>query len=570
MVFDGKIDINDLDHLTIKKVVIRNVKNIPDGIFANKGIEEVVLEEGVLSIGDFAFSSNNISKITFPSSLKNIGCYAFSKNNISNICFNDGLFYIQDKAFSSNKIKEVCLPSSLKKIGIFVFPNDCQVKCFNKVFDISVINQFDDFIDSYKKIIAYVPDFDINKVNLNVLLLLCEDNNLSKLKNYWYNKNSFESLYDELKSYCGIINVRDLFKFCYILGFFCVSKDKEKSLSEFIKVFYLENCYEDYFSIIYELPKMEYYPGLSILFQRYYKDAAFKSIFMRYYNDYNDINKIIRVRKKEKIRLECKKRKVLMDNGESISFVNLCIKKLRDSLGCVSYDDLIEHFNNVFDTKYPLLKSIIPILLGYMTKDEFKRVEDVYARSNSSSVFSNIYLNCDEFGYEWLDGRDVRLFILGYLTDCCFRINGAGEDILIQSMVNPFIKTMVIYYMGKIIGKTTAYYNRFDKYLLFNNIEISNQFMYDLNTGRKEKMNALKIIINGIRMQVLEMEKNGYSVRNVRIGMDHNDLSEELTELYRIENYNLFENYCYDGYDGDANSKNGQAVIVLRNGKYVR
>ena len=229
----------------------------------------------------------------------------------------------------------------------------------------------------------------------------------------------------------------------------------------------------------------------------------------------------------------------------------------------VSYDDLIEYFDNSFDTKHQELKSIISLLSGYITKYDFKELEQLYENANLESVFSYIKGTNNEFEYEWLKGNDPRLYITGYLTNCCFGISMPGEDILVQSVVNPCIKTMVIYYFGKMIGKTTCYYNKDEKYLIFNNIEMSNKFIYSLNVSSKERLNALKTIVLGIKEQVKDMEKRGLMVNDIRIGMNNNDLYDEVKECYKITN-NMLLNYNYHNYEGDANSKNGQAIVVLR------
>ena len=562
MIIDDKYNFDNLNNLKTKKLIIKNIKNIPDGLFMNLDIEELIIEEGVEVIGNHAFSCNNIKKVILPTTLKSIGAYAFSNNKIEHIAFNN-LISINSRAFSNNPLKEVELPNSLCYIGNFVFPNNTNIIYDNKKFDISLINQFDDFIKTYKTIMKMIPDFDFNKVNINIILMLCEENNLTKIKNYWYNKNNFEIFYNELKRYFGTINVRHLFKICYILGYFCTNKENQKNKETFIKNLYFENEKENLENYVSDLSITEYYPKLEKLIINNIKNDYFISIFKMYYNNYNEINKIINIRKKEKIRKECIKRTKLRENGCSIEDAQIEIKKLRDELNEVSYDDLINHFNNSFETKHQELKCIIALLSGYMTKDEFEKLEKIYENSKLESVFSYIKGSNNEFEYEWLKGNDPKLYVTCYLTNCCSGIGLPGEDIFVQSTNNPYIKTMIIYYFGKIIGKTTCYYNKNEEYMIFNNIEISNKFMNSLSVSSKEKLNALKTIILGIKEQVKDMKKRGLLVRDIRIGMNNNDLFDEVKECYKITN-NMLQNYNYRNYEGDANSKNGQAIIVLK------
>lgn len=521
------------------KLIIKNEKIITSNTFMNSNIEEVILE-GVEVIEEYAFYGNNIKKLDCPNNLKYIGRYAFSHNKIENINLNEELYMIDDRAFSNNMIKEVKLPSKIYHIGSFVFPNNTNIIYDNKKFDISLINQFDfyGFFKAYKYIMKMIPDFDFNKVNINIILLLCEENNLDKIKSYWYNRKKFDKFYDKLDENFKVLNVQMLFRLSYILGYFN-KMDEQNNIENFIRQLYLENDKRIIENFLSNFKYTEYYDNLSKLIKKYYKDDYFISILTEYYNNYNDINKIIRKR-----------------NNKNI----------------VEYENIIEYFNNKFDTKHQELKNIISILSGYISKYEFQKIEFLYEHSNKNSVFSFIKGSNNEFEYEWLKGNDPKIFIVGYITNCCARINSVGEDIMIQSIMNPYIKTMVIYYFGKMIGKTTCYYNEKDKYLIFNNIEISNYFMNNLCVGSKEKLEALKTIILGIKKQVKELKNKGYEVNDIRIGMNNNDLADELKECYKISNNNMLSNYHYKNYEGDANSKNGQAIIheEVKYGKVIR
>ena len=140
MIIDENFNFDDLSILNEKKIIIRNIKDIPFGLFMNSGIKEVIIEEGTESIGDYAFSRNNIETIVLPHSLKSIGDYAFSNNKLEHINFNDNLISIKNKAFSNNPIKEVELPNSLSNIGLYVFPSDTIIMYDNKKFDVCLYN----------------------------------------------------------------------------------------------------------------------------------------------------------------------------------------------------------------------------------------------------------------------------------------------------------------------------------------------------------------------------------------------------------------------------------------------
>lgn len=532
MIFDGIINKLDLIGVTFSKVIIKNIKKIPKGIFENKEIEEVIIEEGTEIIEEYAFANNKIKKIKLPQTLKIIEGSAFENNNIKEIELNENLQEIHSKAFFNNQIKQIELKNQIKHLGLYVFSKETIIIYKNKKINIKQIEQYEgnNFFNLYNKIIKAVPDFDINKVDIEIITLLEE--NISKIKEYWYNKNHFEKLYENIKIQFKNTNIEKLFKISYILGYFKTSNEKKPTIEQLIKQLYLENENNNEQDLIEQIDTLEYYPNLVELIKNYYEDQTFKSIFIEYYNNYNKINKIIEKRKKEN---KNKNKKI-------------------------TYQDILEYFNNKFETKNENLKKIISLLAPHITKQDFKIVEQLYENANKKSYFEPLKGKINEYEYEWLQSQDERHFILGYLTNCCYRINGLGQDILVQSIINPQIKTMIITHNNKIIGKTTAYYNK--NYLLFNNIEISNQFLN--KATKKEKEQTLKVILIGINEQIKIMNKKNYNIENVRIGMRNNDLEEEIKKYFKIEKINLYENYEYKNYDSDANTEKGQAIIERR------
>lgn len=66
---------------------------------------------------------------------------------------------------------------------------------------------------------------------------------------------------------------------------------------------------------------------------------------------------------------------------------------------------------------------------------------------------------------------------------------------MVQSMINPNIKNLIIYdSMRNVVGKTTAFYNYNQKYILFNNIEIKRSFLDSDKTDITLKKEVLKAI----------------------------------------------------------------------------
>ena len=94
----------------------KKVTVIGETAFAWRGINEVIIPEGITTIKYYAFSHNGMQKVTFPNSLRYIGETAFSVNNLENITFPDNIEYVDGGAFFDNTW-EHNLPDGMTTIG---------------------------------------------------------------------------------------------------------------------------------------------------------------------------------------------------------------------------------------------------------------------------------------------------------------------------------------------------------------------------------------------------------------------------------------------------------------------
>ena len=237
-------------------------------------------------------------------------------------------------------------------------------------------------------------------------------------------------------------------------------------------------------------------------------------------------------------------------------FTYLQIKYIKYHKKDISYNDVLDFLsNNIFDVKYEELKSIMNNIVGVMNKDEFEKAQNYYKYANNNSEFLYTRESFKEYSYKWLEGRDPYNLILGNLVNCCAKVGGAGEDIMVQSMVNPKIKNLVVYKGSEIIGKTTVYKN--NDYLLCNNIEIKDSIMFSDKTTDDMLNEILDVIIKGLYSQL------NNEINYISIGLGNNDLEEQVVKkAIQILTYNGFPNYKYDGYRGDAKE---QALIYKKN-----
>jgi ArsR family metal-binding transcriptional regulator len=211
------------------------------------------------------------------------------------------------------------------------------------------------------------------------------------------------------------------------------------------------------------------------------------------------------------------------------------------------------------------LGSIVDTLIA-IDPQEFDKLQDLYEASKG--LKKEIIPTIDSgyggsYTYEWSASDNPINLALGDIMDCCARLKWVGEDIMVQSMINPLIQNLIIRdEKGDIVAKSTAYYNKEEQYILFNNVEA----IYDLNEKEKKnqsflnKEEIIKTIMRAINDQINALHEQGSEIREVRVGMKNNDLFTE-SDL-KIVKSNLLPNYPYKKYDGDANHPDyGQGIL---------
>ena len=92
------------------------VKHIGEWAFNNKGLNSVVIPEGVETIGEQAFMSNGISELVLPTTIKSLGSGAFAENLIEKLTIPKTLDKFGAGAFMGNKLKSFILPETMTEI----------------------------------------------------------------------------------------------------------------------------------------------------------------------------------------------------------------------------------------------------------------------------------------------------------------------------------------------------------------------------------------------------------------------------------------------------------------------
>lgn len=181
---DGINKINITFNSNIKTFDTGNtLLEIPDNLFKNNNLEEVIIRENVKKIGKSAFENNNISKLTILSS-EIIEENAFKNNKITNLTLPTNLKEIKNSSFMNNKIYDINFQSKLDYIGIKAFKNNY----------ITSLN-----IDSKKIDNEAFMDNLIETININ-----CQDYGIDSFKNNLLDENNAYIINDNiLVSYGG-------------------------------------------------------------------------------------------------------------------------------------------------------------------------------------------------------------------------------------------------------------------------------------------------------------------------------------------------------------------------------
>ena len=286
-----------------------------------------------------------------------------------------------------------------------------------------------------------------------------------------------------------------------------------------------------------------------------------KNISGRLYTSFEMISDYTLKRHKETI---SKKNTEIKVERDSVKVQELSV--LKKNLKNISYEDICYYINhNTFDVRdqNEKLLSVVNELAVHINQDEFDEIQDIYEQSKN--VLKNIPSVKDDLKnnitYHWSKSDSPVNIILGYLVDCCAKLGAAGEDIMRQSMINPDIANLIIYdENNQVLGKATAYYNSRKKYILFNNAEV--KVTKELKNSKERRREILNALLRAVDDLTKAFKKNNVNINEVRIGMGHNDLALAIKEAkIEIELDDLFDNYHYDGYIGDANGEEGQAIL---------
>ena len=117
-------------------------------------------------------------------------------------------------------------------------------------------------------------------------------------------------------------------------------------------------------------------------------------------------------------------------------------------------------------------------------------LEDYYNRWDN--YLEDLYPD-DEYTYEMLDLDDPLALAVGYITKCCFLIDGLSKESLYHSISNKNGRTFIVRKNGELIAQSWAWRN--GNVLCFDNVEARGNYSYDklLETYQKASEELLEI-----------------------------------------------------------------------------
>ena len=410
---------------------------------------------------------------------------------------------------------------------------------------------------------------DYSKLPYEVFTLLPLTNDA--IKGYIANHKRYLELRKKVGS-----NFETLFKLSYTLGLFNVPLKTKVQIEQMIINLINYQDINDYFKDI--TLKDINIAFISIVLEIYRKGEITRLLpyYKSFYENTKEIKDIIRKRKEYLLSLKNKQKRMLEEQNQNTDGISLEINQLKDQSKVLTLDDIIDYFDHydfAIREGNEALENILPLVRKYiLSQDLFDILQDIYEEARSkkgeaSKIFSSTEGKYDQYYYRWLENDDYENLVLGYLVDCCAKLGHVGEDIMRYSMTRSDVRTLVVYDgMKRIIGKTTAFYSMEGKYLLCNNIEVTNSFIHSTKISEKQKEALLQTFLQGLKAQANAMELLGFMVNEIRIGMLHNNLDKQL-EQYQIEKKSLLPNIKYGSYIGDAsNIEFGQAIVYEKGG----
>ncbi len=598
----------------IKKIVLPNSIEILDGgAFEDcKRLKEIVLPNRITEISGSLLSNTKITKIIIPEKVETIRYYAFSSTNLKEVTLPHSVKRVENGVFSSSKIKKLNIGPNITTIENDFLKNSNHLKTIEIEYPNKQNKMVRHQIKSYLKpinqlkadengyIIIKEPIKLFKQTIYSSFNIISKEGNtkmntfkLLKLIPKEYRKNIHE--YEEMatllpkwfeamerrkkgnqkvllpspyiikglpqdsreivrfylkekeftqiqKIFGGTSSTEHIVKMCYHLGLFSDKKEESKRAYDFI---------------VDTLSKQMNFVDVSIIFEHVNKNHKYNRDFAKFYIENFKTKTTFSINNKDYTTRMLIIFKEITDNTKNYK-KELNIEEVVRYLSSQKFE---------YKSGNEVLAMTVSPYANFYNQRDFNRMQELYeeAKQNGKKLILQTKDKTDSnLSYMWSPADNPINFVLGHedKADCCAKLNGAAENLMIASIKDPEIQNLIIFDGFKnIIGKATAYYNPEGKYMIFNNAEINKKWYK--NATKEQKEEALKTLQRAAKDQATAMNKEEINITKITIGMRFNDLEDEIKnkKLKIIKDEEMPKSKKLGHYSGDANSEKGQALL---------
>ena len=396
-----------------------------------KSLTSVIVPDSVTTIGDSAFSGcKSLTSVIIPDSVTTIGDGAFRNcESLTSVIIPDGVTTIGDCAFNGcSSLESVTIPDSVTTIGNFAFGNCNESQTINghSIEDINKITENSDFygLSSERKLLAIVKILD-SKLPITDSLISAVNDCIHA------NKSVDDFLRDYPKK--GTLD-------CELKFSNKVKEDLSKLFTEkkgvVPKIIDTLSAEATQYNILIE----KIVDKFNVKRTRDYRQAGIPDMvgnLLMTGMSKNDFDKAIKSPYVEEIAQLCANYFKYDDIGylNSALWITDHSKSNRELI-----DNVIKNTPMLSTDRTANVDTIKAEITKVEAYAEIRKIEQEYDDFNFEDVRCDLMKCTVELGkYRAyiMDGQDPRQVQLGYDTNCCQHLGGAGETAMMYGLVNP-------------------------------------------------------------------------------------------------------------------------------------
>lgn len=376
--------------------------------------------------------------------------------------------------------------------------------------------------EKMEQLLEIVPTFNYIIMSEEELEHIKIDNDLVKGLHSNYKR------YAKLKENINPILKNDFFDICHILGYFSKSGIELDYIEYTIKYLYATCSEADINLFISNITDLHYVNKYANILLSAIGDGKFKDnilFYSRIFNHFKTFSKHIEKINKNRI-------KAITNRGLSLPGDDEKLKKVKNTGKTIILEDVKDYKEKVdLINAYPFLKPYYQIfLLETYDASELRNIIDFYLYAlentqNDELYFKNLVMEFDDKNVKWLASCDPFNLALGYLLKVCSTFSGSGSKIMIDGILDPNNKHVVITNKdNQLEAKATVVFH--EKYIFCGPLTFTDSITDNL-TYDQEKDYYYKYL-SSIKKQYELMKERGIVVDEFRIATDESMISNAL------------------------------------------